>query len=450
MAVSKRLRYEILRRDNHTCRYCGVTAPNAPLRIDHVTPVALGGTDTPDNLVTACEPCNSGKSSATVDSAVVASVTDDALRWADAMKQAAEKLRRQETPKAEYRDVFLTEWNRWGHGEGDARTTVELPADWKTSVERFRVAGLPVEVWGEIVDTAMGHEKVLEANKFKYCCGIAWNKVTEIQVEAKKIVGSASSAVATTASFDIENPDDLVLEAALLTWGQEWACTFKSGPTEEQVAQFKASAAQARTSGHSLANILHAAEYAVWFDSADVAEGIKQYNSAAEFERQYVAILVFEHAWTQASGGEEPSQQIRDEAWNNCVKLYGRGLHPVYVIAAAAFAGTHLTSVLHWGCLVPDAPGTDAVLPGYQHAEDLWARTWRYSGPTPSWPSDEDRWAFRESLDRVHAANTYLYADVYTAAVRAGAYRDHDLRPHLTVTTNAMTAATLLYNGGDN
>lgn len=63
MAVSKRLRYEILRRDSHTCRYCGASAPDAPLRVDHVTPVALGGTDHPSNLATSCEPCNSGKSS---------------------------------------------------------------------------------------------------------------------------------------------------------------------------------------------------------------------------------------------------------------------------------------------------------------------------------------------------------------------------------------------------
>jgi hypothetical protein len=63
MAVSKRLRYEILRRDNHTCRYCGASAPDVPLRVDHVTPVALGGSDKPDNLVASCEACNSGKSS---------------------------------------------------------------------------------------------------------------------------------------------------------------------------------------------------------------------------------------------------------------------------------------------------------------------------------------------------------------------------------------------------
>jgi hypothetical protein len=450
MAVSKRLRYEILRRDNHTCRYCGASAPDVPLRVDHVTPVALGGTDKPENLVTSCEPCNSGKSSATVDSAVVADVDATALRWADAMQQAAENLRQQETPKDEYRDTFLAEWNRWGTGKGESRKTVELPGDWKPSLERFRVAGLPAWVWAEIVDTAMGYEKVLPANKFKYCCGIAWNKVAELQVEARKVVGITPSAAATAAPFDIENPDDLVLEAALLTWGQEWACSFKGGPTPEQVEQFRSSAAQALASGRSLPDILHAAEYAVWFESADLAEGVKQHKSAAEFERQYVASLVFEHAWTQASGGEQPSQEVRDQAWNNCVRLYDRGLHPVYVIAAAAFAGTHLTPVVHWGVLTADAPDTDTVLPGYQHAEDLWSRTWRYAGPDQSWPSSDDRWAFREALDAVHDANKYLYADVYTAAVRAGAYRDHDLRPHLTLSTDALAAAALLFNGGDN
>lgn len=29
MAVSKRTRYEVLRRDNHACRYCGARAPEA-------------------------------------------------------------------------------------------------------------------------------------------------------------------------------------------------------------------------------------------------------------------------------------------------------------------------------------------------------------------------------------------------------------------------------------
>lgn len=81
MAVSKRLRYEVLRRDNHACRYCGRSAPDVALTVDHVVPVALGGSDDPGNLVTACRDCNSGKSASSPDAPIVANVADDALRW---------------------------------------------------------------------------------------------------------------------------------------------------------------------------------------------------------------------------------------------------------------------------------------------------------------------------------------------------------------------------------
>lgn len=53
MAISKRLRFEILLRDGFACRYCGIRAQESPLVIDHVTPRALGGTDAIDNLVQA-------------------------------------------------------------------------------------------------------------------------------------------------------------------------------------------------------------------------------------------------------------------------------------------------------------------------------------------------------------------------------------------------------------
>ncbi|MCV6639494.1 HNH endonuclease [Candidatus Albibeggiatoa sp. nov. NOAA] len=54
-AVSRR---EILRRDKHACQYCGSTKK---LTIDHVMPRSRGGTHTWDNVVTACERCNSRK-----------------------------------------------------------------------------------------------------------------------------------------------------------------------------------------------------------------------------------------------------------------------------------------------------------------------------------------------------------------------------------------------------
>ena len=87
MAVSKRTRFEVLRRDNHTCRYCGATAPGAQITVDHVTPVALGGTDDSANLVAACRDCNAGKTSTQPDATLVADVTQADLRWSAAIKR---------------------------------------------------------------------------------------------------------------------------------------------------------------------------------------------------------------------------------------------------------------------------------------------------------------------------------------------------------------------------
>lgn len=53
-------RREVLRRDNHTCQYCGSTRH---LTLDHVIPRSKGGGHTWDNVVTACERCNTSKGS---------------------------------------------------------------------------------------------------------------------------------------------------------------------------------------------------------------------------------------------------------------------------------------------------------------------------------------------------------------------------------------------------
>jgi hypothetical protein len=86
MSVSKRLRYEILRRDNHACRYCGDAAPGVKLNVDHVIPKALGGSDKPTNLVTSCAACNAGKTSSMPDAQPVEDVDQDAFRQAVAAR----------------------------------------------------------------------------------------------------------------------------------------------------------------------------------------------------------------------------------------------------------------------------------------------------------------------------------------------------------------------------
>lgn len=59
--LSRKLRFMVLERDGYKCCYCGRSCDEVPLEIDHVHPVALGGTDDIDNLRAACVDCNAGK-----------------------------------------------------------------------------------------------------------------------------------------------------------------------------------------------------------------------------------------------------------------------------------------------------------------------------------------------------------------------------------------------------
>lgn len=87
MAVSRRLRFEVLRRDNFTCRYCGASAPDVRLEVDHVTPRSLGGPDKPWNLVAACQDCNGGKSAMAADEPLIEGPSEEALRTMRAARE---------------------------------------------------------------------------------------------------------------------------------------------------------------------------------------------------------------------------------------------------------------------------------------------------------------------------------------------------------------------------
>lgn len=60
--LTKKVRFEVFKRDLFTCQYCGRKSPEIVLNVDHIKPVAEGGTNAILNLVTACFDCNAGKS----------------------------------------------------------------------------------------------------------------------------------------------------------------------------------------------------------------------------------------------------------------------------------------------------------------------------------------------------------------------------------------------------
>jgi hypothetical protein len=201
VAVSKRLRFEILRRDNHACRYCGAIAPDVRLTIDHVVPVALGGSDEPVNLVTACAGCNSGKTSVSPDSPVVEDVRQDALRWAVAMERAAMEDQERLALARRHQAWFLDQWNGWTYkvwdkaAKGMVEKTLPLPDDWRQTVDRLTQAGL----WPDQLEDALKIAMASHASDvWRYFCGVCWNKVKELQARALDLVSSPASSSEST------------------------------------------------------------------------------------------------------------------------------------------------------------------------------------------------------------------------------------------------------------
>lgn len=171
MSVSKRLRYEVLRRDNHACRYCGGTAPGVRLTVDHVVPVVLGGTDMPDNLVSACVDCNSGKSATPPGSSLVADVREDALRWAAAQKVAQDARTAQHVQRERHREAVQDIWLTWNEER-------DLPANFGQSADQFIAAGLTYFDFEEASEVT---GRQYRRDPWRYFCGICWGMVAALR-----------------------------------------------------------------------------------------------------------------------------------------------------------------------------------------------------------------------------------------------------------------------------
>lgn len=96
--ISKRTRFEVFKRDHFTCQYCGAQPPAVVLVIDHIHPIALGGTNDETNLTTACEPCNQGKSDKLLSKVPIRPDAD--LMYLEAQQEISELRRYQEVQQS--------------------------------------------------------------------------------------------------------------------------------------------------------------------------------------------------------------------------------------------------------------------------------------------------------------------------------------------------------------
>jgi hypothetical protein len=261
LTVSKRLRFEILRRDDHTCYYCGRKPPEVKLTIDHVLPQALGGDDAATNLVTCCEDCNSGKTSVAPGSPLIAQVSKDAARWSAAMQAAIAKASTDHEAVVKYRNEFYDAWHSY---------TQAAPMDegWRSSVEHFRVRGLPIEVLTEAVHRTMGLSKIKPPVKFRYACGIAWKKIEEIDRAARSFVGAAAP---TGAAADA---DEVLVDALTALWRANWLASGHGEPGAALAAEARESIADAYAENEEVEALVRGTLSASWGRSSDVKHDV--------------------------------------------------------------------------------------------------------------------------------------------------------------------------------
>jgi len=210
MAVTKRLRFEILRRDGHACRYCGRAAPDVRLTIDHVRPEALGGTDEPENLVTACIDCNAGKSSVPADAMQVAAVAESAVRWAAAIKRVAD-MRMLDTTRYD-NDIaqFVAQWDTYTYEAEKVvleRRTVPKDDSWELDVRRFLALGLPTQKMLDFIVVAMKKD-LRHADTWRYFCGCCWKEITEMQKAAAALLAEEEPLSSGTEPDRVQEPHE--------------------------------------------------------------------------------------------------------------------------------------------------------------------------------------------------------------------------------------------------
>lgn len=185
MAISKRLRFEILKRDGFACRYCGATAPDVALHVDHVVPESLGGRTEPQNLVAACADCNSGKASTHPDDQAVADVEQAAADWKTAIELAHEEHGRHRREIAHRVDCFDAAWREWRWTDSaGVQHEVDRPGNWQDSLERMMERGISSQELYEFIGVAMRNAK---GDRWRYFCGCVWRTIEAIEDRAAEI-----------------------------------------------------------------------------------------------------------------------------------------------------------------------------------------------------------------------------------------------------------------------
>jgi len=172
-SLSKKIRFDVFKRDGFKCMYCGAHPPAVVLEADHIKPVALGGKNRMDNLITACFACNRGKAAISLDAVP------------QALADKAEAIKEREAQIKGYEKVMSDKRLRLDR-EAWAILHILLPdaesasRDWLNSLRSF-IDKLGFHDVKESMEIAVAKGRYSDDKTWRYFCGICWNKLRKAE-----------------------------------------------------------------------------------------------------------------------------------------------------------------------------------------------------------------------------------------------------------------------------
>lgn len=175
MSISTRTRFEIFKRDNFLCQYCGRNPPQVILHVDHILPVSKGGKDEKINLITSCIDCNLGKSNVLLEikpQPLLAQhkIENERQEQVEAFNRFL-KRRRDKTKKwlKEISDVYI-------ELVGKDPKEFYMPEEIEKSCKTF-LKHLPCEEIIDALHIASDRRWIGDRNGNKFFYGVCWRKI---------------------------------------------------------------------------------------------------------------------------------------------------------------------------------------------------------------------------------------------------------------------------------
>jgi hypothetical protein len=170
--LSKKLRFDVFKRDFFKCQYCGATPPAVVLEADHIHPVSQGGKDRIDNLITACFDCNRGKGAG-----LLSSVPDSLADRTVMMKEKLDQMKA-------FQRLINAKRKLEEQQIDDVQSAFKIHFDGHSFNPKFResvrlfLSKLPAYVVVDYMHLACTRIPRMN-DAVKYFCGICWKAIKE-------------------------------------------------------------------------------------------------------------------------------------------------------------------------------------------------------------------------------------------------------------------------------